>query len=150
MNAVGASCAQHQQWPGKAFLVGMLVFLIQKGKGYAVHHREPSMSRETSRSFGFFWNPRRVEIREGKSQETNLFPINDSFSETVNFRFEFDGVIYRGLISHAALREHFGAAETDDGPMNAFIRNAPHIAGVASTKVRTAESGLVRLESWDI
>jgi hypothetical protein len=59
-------------------------------------------------------------------------------------------VIYRGLISHAALREHFRAAETDDGPMNAFIRNAPRIASVALTKVRTAESGLVRLESWDI
>ncbi|CAN7476043.1 hypothetical protein LJR034_003110 [Caballeronia sp. LjRoot34] len=76
--------------------------------------------------------------------------MNDSFSETVNFRFEFDGVIYHGLISHAALREHFHAADTDDGPMNAFIRNSARIAGIAATRVCTAESGLVRLESWDI
>lgn len=127
----------------------MLRFLTKR-ESYALCHREPSMSRGTSRSLNFFWNPRRVETREEKSQETNLFPTNDSFSETVNFRFEFDGVIYRGLISHAALREHFHAAETDDGPMNAFIRNAALIAGIAGTRVRTAESGLVRLESWDI
>jgi hypothetical protein len=127
----------------------MLRFLIKR-ESYALRHREPSMSRETSRSLVFFWNPKGVETSKGNSQETNLFPKNDSFSETVNFRFERDGVIYRGLISHAALREHFHAAETDEGPMNAFIRNGARIAGIAMTKVRTAESGLVRLESWDI
>jgi hypothetical protein len=127
----------------------MLRFLTNR-ESYALCHREPSMSRGTSRSLNFFWNPRPVETRAGKTQETNLFPTNDSFSETVNFRFEADGVIYHGLISHAALREHFHAAETDDGPMNAFIRNSALIAGIAATRVRTAESGLVRLESWDI
>jgi len=135
---------------GKGVLGWRATIPHKRGKSYALHHREPSMSREARRSFGFFWNPWRVKIREDKSQETNLFPVNDSFSEIVNFRFELDGVIYRGLISHAALREHFRAAETDDGPMNAFIRNATHIAGIASARVRTAESGLVRLESWDI
>jgi hypothetical protein len=127
-----------------------VLLMAGKGKTHALHHCESSMSRETARSLDFFWNPKRVEIGERKRQETNLFPTNDAFSETVNFRFEFDGVIYRGLISHAALREHFHAADTDDGPMNAFIRNAPRIAGIALTRVRTAESGVVRLESWDI
>ncbi|SAL51200.1 hypothetical protein AWB64_05456 [Caballeronia sordidicola] len=128
---------------------GMLRFLIKRAI-YALCHREPSMSRVTSRSLNFIWNPRRVQTREGKSEETNLFPTNDWFSETVNFRFEFEEVIYRGLISHAALREHFHAADTDDGPMNAFVLNSALIAGIAATRVRTAESGVVRIESCDI
>jgi hypothetical protein len=108
------------------------------------------MDRDTSRSIGFFWNFRRVESSGGKSLSANLCPVNDAFSETINFRFEFDGSIYRGLISHAALRERFAAVETEDGAMNAFIRNALFIVAISRSRVRTAQSGLVTIESGDI
>lgn len=76
-------------------------------------------------------------------------PLDDWFSEAVNFRFEVDGVLHLGLVDYESLEERFGT-EGADGPMCAFILHADTIKDAAAVKVVNGEPDPIRLAAVDL
>jgi hypothetical protein len=76
-------------------------------------------------------------------------PIEKRGTGTVNFGLQVDGVRHAVLVSYEALRDHFGADDSDGSIIKAFRDNADEIAELAAKKIRSGEPEPVLVSTTD-
>lgn len=76
-------------------------------------------------------------------------PYENGSHETVNFGFRVDGTKHKALVTYEALRDHFGANDTDVSLIQAFSKNADAIVQVAAKKLERGDEEPVRVSTAD-
>jgi hypothetical protein len=76
-------------------------------------------------------------------------PVEKRGTGTVNFGLRVDGVRHAVLVSYEALRDHFGADDSDGSIIKSFRDNADEIAEIAAQKIRDGESDPVLVSTTD-
>ena len=76
-------------------------------------------------------------------------PVEKRDTGTVNFGLRVDGVRYAVLVSYEALRDYFGADDSDGSVIKSFRDKADEIAEIAARKIRNGDPDPVQVSTTD-